>query len=234
MIQPNIHTNAIINEPYSNLSLRVAELVRDQLKRKPASRFGLPTGRTPTEMYKLLASWSKDSLMDWRLAKCFGLDEYLQVDENASYRKFLEQNLYRYTNLSQESRFNPAFVDNYDAAIQACGGLDMTILGIGHNGHIAFNEPGTPLESWTHSIWLDESTRLANAEFFKDSDAIPKNAVTMGVQTILASENIVLMVSGKKKQGILTKALKGPITSDVPASYLQTHRNVTVITDFDY
>jgi glucosamine-6-phosphate deaminase len=232
LLQPNTQTEPTY-EPYSTLSMRVAEQVKNQLIRKPDSVFGCPTGRTPTGAYRILARWSKEGEIDWSKAKCFGLDEYIDVEEAGSFRHYLEQNLYKFTNLRPGGRFSPFFTDDYDGLIATNGGLDLTILGIGTNGHIAFNEPGTPLESFTHSIWLTESTRQANAEFFGGLEKTPTRAVTMGIRTILSSRRIILMVSGKQKKGILTKALEGPVTTDVPASFLQLHRAVSVMTDFD-
>jgi glucosamine-6-phosphate deaminase len=221
------------SQTYSAMSEKAAQAVKAQLKSKPASNLGLPAGRTPTGCYQLLTSWSEAGGIDWQQATCFGLDEYLDVSQPGSFRHYLEENLYKGTNLPAENRHNPFFIDDYDARIAAAGGLDLTLLGIGKNGHIAFNEPGTPLESWTHSIWLAESTRKANADLFKQSEQIPTRAVTMGIRTILSSAKILLLASGKEKQSILDKALNGPITADVPASFLQLHNNLTVFTDFE-
>lgn len=225
-------TSLVTHEPYATLSTRVADAIKEQIRKKPDSRLGLPTGRTPTECYGLLAEWTKRGDLDWSGVSAFGLDEYYGVDETISFKYYLEQNLYRHINIPVASRHNPLSDENYDAIISESGGLDLTILGIGMNGHIAFNEPGTPLHSWTHCIWLSENTLQANAEFFKGS--VPTTAVTMGIQTILSSRKIILMVSGARKKAILTQALKGPVTSDVPASFLQLHPNVAVMTDFDY
>jgi glucosamine-6-phosphate deaminase len=227
-----VSTSLVTQDPYATLSLRVAELVREQIRKKPDSRLGLPTGRTPTGTYAALSQWTKQGDLNWEQVKTFGLDEYYDVDESVSFRRYLENNLYCNINLPSGSRFSPIFNDDYDGVIASHGGLDLTILGIGQNGHIAFNEPGTPLDSWTHSIWLTESTLQANAEFFKGR--FPTNAVTMGIQTILASKNIILMASGKNKKEILAQALRGPVTPDVPASFLQLHKHVTVMTDFAY
>jgi glucosamine-6-phosphate deaminase len=218
-------------DPYATLSLRVAEVVREQIRKNPDSRLGLPTGRTPTEMYGVLSRWTKDGGINWERVKAFGLDEYYGVEDSISFRRYLETNLYSNINLPKESQFNPLLSHDYDGLIASEGGLDLTILGIGPNGHIAFNEPGTPLDSWTHSIWLTEATLKANAEFFKGNP--PTNAVTMGIQTILGSRKIILMVSGKGKKDILQQALRGPVTPDVPASFLQLHKDVVVMTDFD-
>ena len=171
--------------------------------------------------------------MDWRRVIAFGLDEYIDTDEPHSFRRYLEVNLYKNTNLPPDHRFNPMLIDDYDGLIARYGGLDLIILGIGKNGHIAFNEPGTQRASYTHSIWLTESTRAANSEFFGGIEKTPTRAVTMGISTILGSKKIILMASGKQKKSILKRALEGPITPDVPASFLQLHRALNVMTDFD-
>lgn len=225
-------TSLVTYEPYATLSARVAAAIKEQIRQKPNSRLGLPTGRTPTEAYRLLSAWSKAGEVDWSRVRTFGLDEYYGVDETVSFKHYLETNLYNNINLPAESRFNPLLNEDYDRLIAEQGGLDLTILGIGTNGHIAFNEPGTPLESWTHCIWLSQETLKANAEFFKGT--IPTHAVTMGIQTILASRKLLLVASGKGKKDILTAALRGPVTRDVPASFLQMHKDVQVITDFEY
>lgn len=235
VFEPETQTEspATSRDPYSALSLRVAEVVRAQLEQKPDSRIGLPTGRTPTGCYRILSQWSQDGAMDWSKAKCFGLDEYYDVDEAVSFRGYLRENIYQNINLPAQSQFSPLFADDYDGLIASQGGLSLSLLGIGKNGHIAFNEPGTLPDSWTHSVFLTESTREANAEFFKRKEQIPTRAVTMGIQTILASERILLIASGESKRQILEQALEGPVTTAVPASFLQLHNNVTVMTDFD-
>jgi glucosamine-6-phosphate deaminase len=231
VFEPETQTGSNAHEPYSTLSLRVAEIVKEQIAAKPDSCLALPTGRTPTGSYQLLSSWSRQGTVDWSRVRTFGLDEYYDVDDSVSFAGYLETNLYCNTNLPATSRFNPLLANNYDALIRQAGELDLTILGIGKNGHIAFNEPGTSLHSWTHSIFLTESTREANAEFFKHGQ-IPTRAVTVGIQTILASKRIILMVSGAQKKEILVRSLKGPINEAVPASFLQLHKNVLVMTDF--
>lgn len=233
VFEPRTHPGVSPSEPYSTLSLRVAEIIKQQLEAKPDSLFGLPTGRTPTGCYRALSRWSVEGKLNWSRAKAFGLDEYYDVEESESFRSYLQQNLYKNVNLPASGLFSPLQEMDYDAVIAAAGGLDLTILGIGKNGHIAFNEPGTPLMSWTHSVLLTESTRQANAEFFKRWDRVPTRAITMGIQTILSSRRIVLMVSGKQKHDIVEQALKGPVTPDVPASFLQLHDSVLVLTDFD-
>lgn len=217
-----------------DVSLKAAEAIARLLTDKPNAAIGLPTGRTPLGCYKLLAEWSKSGKLDWSRAKCFALDDYLDAQESKSFAHYLEENLYKHTNLPSQSKFNPRFCDDYDALIADVGGLDLTLVGIGHNGHVAFNEPGTPLSSWTHCLLLTESTRTANSSFFGTLDQTPRRAITMGISTILASRQIILLASGMDKQKIMHSAFYGAIGTDVPASFLQNHFNVNVITDFDY
>ncbi|MBY0359330.1 MAG: glucosamine-6-phosphate deaminase [Candidatus Obscuribacterales bacterium] len=221
-------------ETYQTLSQQTAELIRDLVQTKPNACLGLPTGRTPMEFYRLLSQWSQQGKIDWAQTSCFQLDEYFDTNPEHSYRNYLILNLYRNTNLSPDRLYNPMITDDYDALITAKGGLDLTVLGLGRNGHIAFNEPGTPLNTWTHSLWLAESTRKANAEFFDDGCRVPTRAVSMGLQTILSSRRLILIVSGEEKREILQKALRGEITSSLPASFLQLHKDLLVLTDFDY
>jgi glucosamine-6-phosphate deaminase len=155
------------------------------------------------------------------------------ADETMTFEFFLEQNLLRNTNLPRGSRFNPRHYDNYDSVISHHGGLDLTVLGIGSNGHIAFNEPGTIKQSWTHCLSLTESTREANKSYFGGQPRVPKQAITMGIETILSSKKLILIASGERKRAILERALLGPTDENVPASFLSLHPHVTVITDFD-
>lgn len=201
------------------------------VQEKPDASIGVPTGRTPLLCYQLL---SKNKAIDWRAVRCFGLDEYVGTDHVHTFRYFLEQNLYSKGNFDRSALFNPLDVDNYDRLIADCGGLDLTILGLGQNGHIAFNEPGTPLLSWTHTAQLTDSTRVSNLEFFGSLDEVPKNSVTMGIQTILASKRIILVVAGKNKITVLQNALKGPVCADIPASYLQYHPALEVISELPW
>jgi len=220
-------------DKYQVLSEEIATAVAAQLALKPDSCLGLPTGNSPLGCYHLLARWSQEGKVDWSQARCFALDDYLESDEQISFQHFLQTNLYQFTNLKSENTFNPRQVDNYDHLIEQIGGLDLTLLGIGENGHIAFNEPGTPLDSWTHSIWLTESTRAANQSYFSKATSIPRKAVTMGIRTILASKKLILIVSGQKKREIMERALLGQVCPEIPASYLSLHPHVTVLSDFE-
>ena len=227
-------TNQVTTNLYQILSQDMADCVEQQLLRNPKSSFGLPTGHSPLGAYQMIAQRSKEGRLDWSQASCFALDEYLDADQEETFQQFLETNLYQHTNLPQAHRFNPQNTDNYDKLISERGGLDLTILGIGTNGHIAFNEPGTPRASWTHCIWLTEATRAANQTFFGPGDEVPRRAVTMGIETILASKKIILLASGAHKQAVLEKALLGEVNTLVPASFLSLHSDVTVLSDFEY
>jgi glucosamine-6-phosphate deaminase len=195
----------------------------------------MPTGGTPLGCYNLLAHWSDMRDLDWSRAYSFQLDEYMDpADETMTFEHFLETNLLKHTNMPQRHRFNPRHYDHYDQEIAQHGGLDLTILGIGSNGHIAFNEPGTPRQSWTHCLMLTEATREANKSYFGGQPRVPKQAITMGIETILNSKKLILIASGERKRAILERALLGPVTPEVPASFLSLHPHVTVITDFDF
>lgn len=226
--------NTVIVEKYEALSEEIAEVVAAQISSKPNSCFGLPTGNSPLGCYKFLGDWSKQKKIDWSQTKCFALDEYVDADESITFQHFLQTNLYQYTNLQDQNKFNPSACDDYDTLIESQGGLDLTILGLGANGHIAFNEPGTPLESWTHSIWLTESTRKANQSYFAATTTVPYRAVTMGIRTILNSRKLILIASGAHKKDILEQALLGAVDPNIPASYLSLHPHVTVLTDFEF
>jgi len=216
------------------IASRVAKLIATEVASNPSICLGLPTGRTPAKMYAELVKLSRQSNLDWSRVSCFALDEYLDVDEAHSFSHYLSVNLYDGVGLPAANRFNPSESgDDYDAIIADRGGLDITILGIGLNGHIAFNEPGTPAESWTHSIVLTPSTIEANRELFKGAQRTPSRAVTMGISTILASRRIILMAFGEKKRAILDQALTGPVSPAIPASFLQAHESLQVFTDFD-
>ena len=213
--------------------MAAAKAVAEQLKAKPNSCFGLPTGRTPLRMYELLCQWSAKGELDWSQACCFALDEYLEMAGGESYADYLAKHLYYSTNLLSQNRFTPAACDDYDALIASHGGLDLTLIGVGTNGHIAFNEPGTLEASWTHGVWLTESTRRANAEFFDGMDQVPRKAVTMGIQTIMSSRKIIVLASGDAKRSVLLKALQVEDCTDLPLCWAFRRPDIKVFADFD-
>lgn len=220
-------------DKYEQMSLKAAQTVADQLKAKPNSCFGLPTGRTPVRMYELLSLWSAKSELDWSRAFCFALDEYLEMNGGESYARYLEKHLYDSTNLPMANRYTPADSDNYDELISSHGGLDLTIIGVGVNGHIAFNEPGTLQASWTHGVWLTESTRRANAEFFDGLQQVPYKAVTMGIQTIMSSRKIIVLASGEAKKSVLIRARQLDDCTDLPLCWAFRRPDIQVLADFD-
>ncbi len=160
--------------------------------------------------------------------------DYLGVAENYSFQNILSDKLYKFINIAPENCLNPRFQDNYDQVINNYGGLDLCILGIGKNGHIAFNEPETPKSSWTHCVWLSESTRQANKLYFSDNTKVATKAITMGISTILAARKIILIATGEAKIGILTKTFTDPANQSLPASFLTLHKSLLTVTDFPF
>jgi glucosamine-6-phosphate deaminase len=237
--QPNLFAQATynfrvetVNSP-EDLGRLTANLIARELTRNPRTRIALPAGNTPKRTYEILTRWFAEGRLSWREAQCFALDEYLDVEYPYSFQNFLETHLYQFTDLPATSRFNPISSDNYDGLIAERGGLDFCLLGIGENGHIAFNEPPTILESWTHCVWLAEQSKQASRNYFADSVVLPQRAVTVGISTILASRQLVLIASGKNKRPALQRALYDKPTPDLPASFLTTHKNFYVIADFE-
>ncbi|PWT98281.1 MAG: glucosamine-6-phosphate deaminase [Candidatus Melainabacteria bacterium] len=220
---------------YDSMSATVALHLSEQIRMKPDSRLALPVGKSISGCYELLARWTQARTdINWQKAKCFALDDYLDVDETHSFQRFLHSKLYEFTNLEARNCFNPRYYENYDQVIAEAGGLDLCVLGIGKNGHIAFNEPGTPAASWTHCVWLSESTLEANKSYFADGAKQPTRAITMGISTILASRKIILVATGQGKKEILKKALEGPPTDAIPASFLTLHPKLLTVTDYHY
>ena len=215
-----------ILKSYKELSSTVANIVKKQLKKQPLSKLVLPTGDTPLGMYDELVKRE----LDWSHTITFNLDEYLMnPDHPCSYHSYMRKNLFDRTNIYPDHchfPFRPTSV--FEDKIAGSMGIDLCILGIGTNGHIAFNEPGSSFLSRTRVVDLDEQTIKDNSRFFDSIDDVPTQAITMGLGTIMESKKIVLMVNGIKKKSILNQAMFGTITEDIPASILQEHKNVKV------
>lgn len=211
---------------------QIAHLIENQDQDEDFVCLGLPTGRTPQLIYEELVRLSNEHNFKWQRVKCFALDEYIDSDPEDTFHAYLDKNLYSKVSIPKQNCFNPAECDDYDGLIASHGGLDLTILGVGGNGHIAFNEPGTSEDSWTHCVWLTNETLQANKSLFKNPEKMPSKAVTMGIATIVASRIIKLVAFGESKKQVLQNALKEKITSDLPVSYLQKHSNLEVYTDF--
>jgi len=227
----------IICENYEEMSEKAAEFVKSQIMLKPASVIGLPTGSTPIGMYDKLS----DLDIDFSEVTTFNLDEYYPIkkDNNQSYYYFMNKNLYSRVNLKKENVFIPSGeaddaqkeCENYEKLIKERGGLDLQVLGIGQNGHIGFNEPSDSLDAFTHITSLTENTIDANSRFFEKREDVPTKALTMGIATIMKAKKILLLASGNEKKAIVSALLKNKIDTEIPATVLSMHSDVTLICD---
>lgn len=215
----------------------LADLILKQVETKPNSVLGLATGSTPTLAYHEIVKRSLIDQVDFSKVVTFNLDEYIGLEEfdRNSYRTFMDSNLFDYINIKQENTFLPNVnsdeYSDYDKLIKEYGGIDFQVLGIGENGHIGFNEPGTDKDTLTHKVTLAENTRVNNAKFFDSIDDVPKEAVTMGITSILNAKKIVLVATGTNKKDIMYKVLNEGISKDIPASYLKEHKDVIIVVD---
>ncbi|MDL2233600.1 glucosamine-6-phosphate deaminase [Ruminococcaceae bacterium OttesenSCG-928-L11] len=234
--------NHIQTENYAALSKKAALIIAGQILSKPGSVLGFATGSTPVGTYEELIRLYKEGAVDFGRVTTYNLDEYYGVprtDPN-SYYAFMHTNLFDHINIEDGATHLPngsaadpvAESIAYEAKIKAAGGVDLQVLGIGNNGHIGFNEPDDHFPAVTHHVQLTDSTIDANSRFYASRDEVPKSALTMGIGTIMAAKKILLLISGTAKKEIMEKALYGPVTPQVPASILQFHNDVTVITDF--
>ena len=230
----------IIHTPdYAEMSRRAADLLAAQVLLAPRCVLGLATGSTPVGMYDELAARYAAGRLSFAQVTSVNLDEYvgLTPDHPQSYRYFMDHNLFDYINIDRANTFVPngraadlaAEGKAYDARIEALGGIDLQLLGIGLDGHIGFNEPDRYFVKSTHVVELHESTIAANARFFASKADVPRRAITMGMVSILQAKKILLIASGAGKRDILEKAFFGPITPEIPASILQLHPDITVI-----
>jgi len=226
---------------YKELSRKAANIVSAQIILKPDSVLGLATGSTPIGIYKQLIEWYEKKDLDFNNVKSVNLDEYkgLSPENKQSYHYFMNENLFRYVNIKPENTNLPdgmaddalSECNRFNKVIEQLGGIDLQILGLGHNGHIGFNEPGDTFVKGTHCVALTKSTLEANARLFEAGETVPEYAFTMGIKTIMLAKKILLVVSGSDKAKILSEVLTGPITPQVPASILQMHTDFTVIAD---
>lgn len=218
---------------------RVADLLEDQLRVYPYSQLGLATGTTMVPIYKEMVRRVQENRLNLAGVRTFNLDEYVGLDESNpnSFMAFMREHLFEPVGLPREHSYFPwpdfsRCPARYDDLIKECGGIDWQLLGIGHNGHIGFNEPQTPWDSKTHEVILTADTRRANRQAFGGEWLkVPQKAVTMGIGTIMHSRTIVLVALGKGKSAILAQALRGPMTLQVPASVLQRHPHTFVLCD---
>jgi glucosamine-6-phosphate deaminase len=220
----------------------LARRIADALTANPRLVLGLPTGRTPVGLYRELVSLHLHGHADFSQATTFNLDEFLEVppSDEGSYRSFMERHLFSQVNIAPH-RVN--FLDGtapdpvqecerYEAAILEVGGIDLQVLGIGTNGHIGFNEPAPELQSRTHRVPLWPETRHSNAALFSgDAAKVPHEALSMGMATILGARSIVLLATGRSKAACIERVVRGPLTTALPASFLQLHHDVDVMLD---
>lgn len=214
-----------------------------ELMKKPDAIFGLATGSSPIPLYQEMISQCKAGAMDFSKCRSWNLDEYvsLQPDHVCSYRRFMNEQLFDHVNIDKANTHVPSGIaDNmtkeaadYDAAIEAAGGIDVQLLGIGHNGHIGFNEPDDHFTYETHLVSIAESTIDANTRFFNSRDEVPRQAITMGVGNIMKAKTVVLVANGKDKARAIHDTVKGDITPRVPASLLRCHPNCLIFVDED-
>ncbi|SFT87363.1 glucosamine-6-phosphate deaminase [Selenomonas sp. GACV-9] len=231
----------IITDSYENMGLEAANIVAGQIYLKPDSVLGLATGSTPVSMYQRLAAVHKSVGLDFSEVTTFNLDEYIgMAPENPqSYHYFMQEYFFRHINIRPENVFLPdgmaddvvAEGNRYEKLIAAKGGIDLQVLGIGQNAHIGFNEPDVKFAATTHKVELDEETIQANSRFFKNSDEVPRYAISMGIKTIMMAEHVILLANGRNKAEAVYKAVCGDVTPEAPASILQLHRDVALILD---
>ncbi len=231
----------VVCENYEEVSQKAAEIFADRIKAKPDIVLGLATGGTPERMYAILAEKNKAGELDFSGVRTFNLDEYagIEASHDQSYRYFMNDKLFNNINIKKENTrvLNGVAEDlaaecaAYEGRIKEAGGVDLQLLGIGSNGHIAFNEPGSPKDSKTRVVDLKESTIQDNARFFASADEVPRQALSMGMASIMDAKEIVLIANKESKADAIAKSLEGPVTEDVPASLLQEHPNVTIIVD---
>lgn len=233
----------VVVKNYVELSKKAAEILAQEVKANPKTVLGLATGGTPIGMYRELIKLTEVEGIDFSQASSFNLDEYVGLvpTHPQSYRAYMQENLFKHINLPAEKTQVPrgdaadllAECSRYEEAIRLAGGIDIQVLGIGNNGHIGFNEPGSPADSVTRVVQLTDSTIEANARYFDSIEEVPTQAVSMGIKTILGAKKVVLLASGAAKAEAVRLMLEGEASAVVPASLLQLHADVTVIVDED-
>lgn len=231
----------VVKSNYDEMSKEAAKIVAQRIKNKPNLVLGLATGSTPLGLYKELIKMHKDEGLDFSKVITFNLDEYIGLppSHDQSYHYFMYQNLFKHININPTNVHIPSgqsdnievFCQWYEDEIKKAGGIDLQILGIGGNGHIAFNEPGSSLASRTRIKTLTKKTIEDNSRFFDSIDKVPKFAITMGIGTIMESKEIILLANGEGKSDAVKAAVEGPITAMCPASILQMHPKAIFIVD---
>jgi len=226
---------------YQEMSKKAAIVIASQVTMKPDCVLGLATGSTPIGTYAQLVEWYKEGSLSFADVTSVNLDEYKGItkDNDQSYYYFMNDNLFSHVDINKERTFLPDGTESdsekacaaYNEIIHSIGGIDLQLLGLGHNGHIGFNEPSDHFSLETNCVDLQESTINANKRFFASYDDVPKQAYTMGIKTIMQAKKVLVVVSGADKAEIVKKAFFGPVTPQVPASILQLHSDVVLVAD---
>jgi len=235
--------DVVICRSYEGLSKAAAAVVADLVNHKPNAVLGFATGSSPVGLYQELARLHHKEGLDFSKVTTFNLDEYVGLagGHPQSYRRFMNEKLFNHIHVPVQNTHvpsgtatnNKAFCEWYEKQIRDAGGIDLQVLGIGSDGHIAFNEPGSSLGSRTRMVTLTEQTIDDNARFFKKKADVPRHAISMGVGTVLEARKLLMVVNGKNKAPALAAAIEGPITSMITASALQLHPDVVVFVDED-
>ncbi|SHK26523.1 glucosamine-6-phosphate deaminase [Anaerobranca californiensis DSM 14826] len=226
---------------YQTMSRKAANILSAQVILNPKSVLGLATGSTPLGIYQQLIEWYRKGDIDFSQVKTVNLDEYcgLSPENEQSYFYYMYHNFFKHINIQLKNVHIPNGLETdkekecrrYNYIIKSLGGIDLQLLGLGHNGHIGFNEPNEAFEKETHCVKLAEETIAANSRFFSSLDEVPTHAYTMGIKSIMQAKKILLIASGESKAEILYQALFGPISPQVPASILQLHNDLIVVAD---
>ena len=237
-----LHLNIIKVKTPEEMGKAAADEFEAVIHAKPACVIGLATGSTPLPLYRELIAREQAGLIDFSRVRSANLDEYkgLAPDHPQSYRRFMQENLFDHISIKPENTIVPdglaadipAMCEAYERKIEDWGGVDIQLLGIGHDGHIGFNEPGEAFELETHCVDLTQETIEANKRFFDGNvDLVPKQAYTMGIKTIMQARKVLMVVNGTGKAEIVKKAFFGPVTPEVPASILQMHPDFILVGD---
>ncbi|NIA06802.1 MAG: glucosamine-6-phosphate deaminase [Actinobacteria bacterium] len=232
-----------VYQKYDEISQASAKVVADTINSKPNAVLGLATGSTPLGLYKELARMHKEEGLDFSHVRSFNLDEYvgLSPDHPQSYHYFMHENLFKHINIEPQNVHVPsgttknyqAFCEWYEQRIEECGGIDVQVLGIGSDGHIAFNEPGSSLGSRTRIKTLSKETIEDNSRFFDKKEDVPIYAITMGVGTVLEARKVILLANGANKAKAIADAIEGPVSCMCTASVLQLHPDSLLFLDTD-
>lgn len=228
---------------YEKLSEKATEVVIRTIQEKEQPVLGLATGSTPIRLYEKLITAYKKGDISFQHVLTYNLDEYvgLAPEHKASYHYFMHDKLFDHIDIPEEQAYLPngasedpnKVCQDLEASIAKTGAMDLQLLGIGINGHIGFNEPGTSFDSRTHIVELEEITRKVNSQYFDSVEDVPTHAITMGMATIFEAKEILMLVHGEKKKDVLRKIVYGEVTEEVPASILRLHPNATIITDIE-